>query len=253
MAAKTSLAEIGSRRAHSRAVGSVIRPIVKKRGKFITLEGIDGTGKSTQLRSLVRYLKQNGVPVKVTHEPGGTRIGDRIRRILLSGKTSHLDALAELALFYAARAQHIQEVIRPALAAGEWVVSDRFSDASMAYQGYGRGLGRKTVESFEKVVCGGLKPDLTFVLEVDPHKSLHRARQREARRESTQDRFEAEAMAFHRRVQAGYRAIRRREPHRVKLIDASRSIAQIQEALRRGVAPLLSTPSTRRGARKTKA
>ena len=226
---------------------------MKKRGKFITLEGIDGTGKSTQHRLLVRYLKQNGVPVKVTYEPGGTRIGEGIRRILLSGKTSHLDALAELALFYAARAQHIREVIRPALEAGEWVVSDRFSDASMAYQGYGRRLGRKTVESFEKVVCGGLKPDLTFVLEVDPRKSLRRAREREARLKSTKGRFEAEALAFHRRVQAGYRAIRRREPHRVKLIDASCRIAQTQEALRRGVAGLLGTRSTGRGARKTKA
>ena len=102
-----------------------------KRGKFITLEGIDGTGKSTQLHALVRYLKSRGIPVRVTYEPGGTPVGDRVRRILLSGKSAGLDARAELALFYAARAQHIREVILPALRAGDWVVSDRFSDASM--------------------------------------------------------------------------------------------------------------------------
>lgn len=220
-----------------------------KRGKFITLEGIDGTGKSTQLRALVRYLKSRGVPVRVTYEPGGTPVGDRIRRILLSGASTGLDRRAELALFYAARAQHIREVILPALRAGDWVVSDRFSDASMAYQGYGRRLGRAAVDAFEKVVCGGLKPDLTLVLDLNPRESLRRARRRESRRNSAQARFESEAVAFHRRVRAGYRDIARREPRRVKWIDAARPVAEVQEDLRRAVEKILpgkSRPAVKR-------
>ncbi len=220
-----------------------------KRGKFITLEGIDGTGKSTQLRALVRYLKSRGIPVRVTYEPGGTPVGESVRRILLSGKSAGLDARAELALFYAARAQHIREVILPALRAGDWVVSDRFSDASMAYQGYGRRLGRAPVDAFEKVVCGGLKPDLTLVLDLNPGESLRRARRRESRRNSAQARFESEAVAFHRRVRAGYRDIARREPRRVKWIDAARPEAEVQEDLRRAVGKILPGKSPPAGKR----
>ena len=214
-----------------------------KRGKFITLEGIDGTGKSTQLRALVRYLKSRGIPVRVTYEPGGTPVGESVRRILLSGKW------AELALFYAARAQHIREVILPALRAGDWVVSDRFSDASMAYQGYGRRLGRAAVDAFEKVVCRGLKPDLTLVLDLNPGESLRRARRRESRRNSAQARFESEPVAFHRRVRAGYRDIARREPRRVKWIDAARPEAEVQEDLRRAVGKILPGKSRPAGKR----
>ena len=225
---------------------------MKQRGRFITLEGIDGSGKSTQLPRLVRYLRLRGVKLKVTYEPGGTRVGDRIRRILLSGKTSKLDAMAELALFYAARAQHIHEVIEPALAEGTWVLSDRFSDASMAYQGYGRKLGRAAVDAFERAVCGRLKPDLTLVLLVDPAESLRRARARETRRNFTRGRFEAEATAFHRRVQAGYRAIARREPRRVKLVKAGRGVGEVQEELRRRVDALLRRAGASRRAGKKK-
>ena len=140
--------------------------------------------------------------------------------------------MAELGLFYAARAQHVIEVIEPALAAGQWVLSDRFSDASMAYQGYGRKLGQQMVDVFENTVCRGLKPDLTLVLLVDPTESFKRIHAREVRRNSIRDRFEAETASFHRRVQAGYRAIARREPRRVKLIKANRTISQVQDALR---------------------
>ena len=205
---------------------------MRRRGKFITLEGIDGSGKSTQLPQLVDYLKKHGVRLRVTCEPGGTRVGNQIRHVLLSVKNLEIDPMAELGLFYAARAQHVREVIEPALAAGQWVLSDRFSDASMAYQGYGRKLGQQMVDVFENTVCKGLKPDLTLVLLLGPSESFKRVRTRGVRRNSTRDRFEAETASFHRRVQAGYRAIARREPRRVKLIKASRTISQVQDALR---------------------
>ena len=154
-----------------------------RHGLFITLEGIDGTGKSTQLRLLVQYLKKRGLPVRVTREPGGTKLGERIRKILLDSKTTHLSSLAELALMYAARAQHLEEVIRPALAKGEIVVSDRYNDASLAYQGYGRKLGIETVRAFDRIVSGRTQPDLTILLDLAPRLSLGRAEGRQSRRE----------------------------------------------------------------------
>ncbi len=214
-----------------------------KRGLFITLEGIDGTGKSTQLRRLVRHMNKRGFPVRVTREPGGTKVGEQIRKILLASATTRLAPLAELALMYAARAQHLQEVIRPALQKGEIVVSDRYNDASLAYQGYGRELGVETVRAFDRAICGRTQPDLTIVLDLDPRLSLARAQSRQSRRKSKQGRFESQGVNFHERVRKGYLAIARMEPKRVKVVQADGSLAEIQAEIRKVVDAFL----TRRG------
>ena len=203
-----------------------------QRGFLITLEGIDGTGKSTQIRKLVRYLRTIGQRVRVTREPGGTRTGERIRAILLATKTGNLAPLTELALMYAARAQHLDEVVRPALTRGEIVLSDRYNDASFAYQGFGRELGIKTVRAFDGIICGETQPDLTIVLDLDPDRALGRAQGREARRRSRRGRFEAEGLKFHQRVRAGYLSLARGDPHRVKILRADRSVDQIQKEIR---------------------
>lgn len=216
---------------------------LKRCGTFITLEGIDGTGKSTQFRLLVRHLRARGFPVVATREPGGTRVGEQVRGILLGLRTRKLAPLAELALMYAARAQHLEEVVRPALARGAVVVSDRFNDASFAYQGYGRKLGVGTVRAFDRVVCGGTQPDLTIVLDLNPRLSLQRAQRREVRRNSVRGRFEAAGLSFHQRVRRGYLAIARREPGRVKVVQADRIVAEVQAEIRNLVDALLARQS----------
>ncbi|MBI4166901.1 MAG: dTMP kinase [Acidobacteria bacterium] len=195
---------------------------------FITLEGIDGTGKSTQFRLLVDSLRRRGLTVCATREPGGTETGEKVRGILLASKTRRLAPLAELALIYAARAQHLEQVVRPALARGEIVVSDRYNDSSYAYQGYGRKLGVEAVRAFDRVVCGATQPDLTLLLDLAPRKSLDRAQGRETRRNSRHGRFEAQGLAFHRRVRQGYLEIAKREPRRVQVVRVGRPIAEIQ-------------------------
>ena len=203
-----------------------------KHGQFITLEGIDGTGKSTQLRLLVRYLKKRGLPVRVTREPGGTKLGERIRKILLDSKNTHLSSLAELALMYAARAQHLEEVIRPALAKRQIVISDRYNDASLAYQGYGRKLGVATVRAFDRIVSGRTQPDLTILLDLAPRLSLGRAVGRQSLRNSNQGRFESQGLDFHRRVRRGYMAIARMDPRRVKVVPAGGPVAEVHARIR---------------------
>jgi dTMP kinase len=175
-----------------------------------------------------------------TREPGGTRVGEQVRGILLASRTGKLAPLAELALMYAARAQHLEEVVRPALARGEIVVSDRFNDASFAYQGYGRKLGARTVRAFDRVVCGATQPDLTVVLDLSPRVSLGRAQGREVRRNSVRGRFEAEGLRFHERVRAGYLAIARHEPRRVKVVRADRPVDEVQAEIRSLVDDLLA-------------
>jgi dTMP kinase len=210
------------------------------RGLFITLEGIDGTGKSTQLRLLAQHLKERGLAVRVTREPGGTKVGERIRKILLASTTTRLAPLAELALMYAARAQHLQEVIRPALAKGEIVVSDRYNDASLAYQGYGRELGAETVRAFDRLICARTQPDLTLLLDLAPRLSLQRALTRQSRRKSKQERFELQGMNFHKRVRDAYLAIARKEPRRVKVVQADAPVAEVQAQIRKLVDALLA-------------
>jgi dTMP kinase len=209
-------------------------------GLFITFEGLDGTGKSTQLSRAVRYIRKCGHRVLVTREPGGTRTGERIREILLAARTGKLAPLAELALMYAARAQLLEERIRPALARGEVVMSDRYNTASFAYQGYGRELGTATVRAFDRIICGTTQPDVTIVLDLDPEGAIGRAVGRGTQKRSSLDRIEAQGLAFHKRVRAGYLALARSSPKRIKLVRADQSIESVQEQIRALIDPLLA-------------
>jgi dTMP kinase len=220
---------------------------LKPLGVFITLEGIDGTGKSTHHRLLVNHLRRTGLRVCSTREPGGTSMGERVRRILMDSRTRRLAPLAELALFYAARAQHVEDVVRPALERGEIVVSDRFNDASLAYQGYGRQLGDATVRALDRVICGPTQPDLTLVLDLPVRAALTRAREREKRRKSPRGRFETQGLRFHERVRAGYLAIARKDRQRVKVIRADRPIEKVQTEIQKLVHEFLKNASGTKG------
>jgi dTMP kinase len=196
-----------------------------KRGKFITFEGLDGCGKSTQMERLVKVLQQEGLEVMTTREPGGTAIGDRIRAVVLDSRTRGLAPLAELALMFASRAQQIQENILPALDRGLWVLCDRFTDSSEAYQGAGRGLGSEAVLTLHRVLCGNLQPDLTILMDSDVSASVNRARRRNQQQKGSapqgdENRFETESRAFFTRVHEKYLEIAAREAQRVALIDA---------------------------------
>jgi dTMP kinase len=203
------------------------------RGFFISFEGLDGSGKSTQLRRLKEWLLSNGLAVTATRQPGGTRVGDRIRALLLDSRTENLSSLAELGLMFSDRAQSIAEVIQPALAAGHIVLCDRFTDSSEAYQGGGRQLGSQVVRNLHGALCGGLQPDLTLLLLPDFELSLHRARLRNRRAVaatgSDENRFEKEDSAFYRRVFDKYREIAAREPLRVVAIDSDGSIEEVHQ------------------------
>ena len=195
------------------------------RGKFITFEGLDGSGKSTQVEKLARSLRAHGVSVTITREPGGTSAGEKIRDVLLHSATSGLSPLAEMALMFASRAQHIHEVILPALAEGRVVLCDRFTDSTEAYQGGGRKLGSKPVLQLHEILCGNLQPDLTILLDNEVSFSVERARrrnrkQKNSRAEKDENRFEQENRAFFGRVRGAYLAIAAREPHRVQVINA---------------------------------
>jgi dTMP kinase len=194
------------------------------RGTFITFEGLDGSGKSTQIERLAAKLRARGISVASTREPGGTRSGERIRELLLDTRTSGLTPMAELALMFASRAQHLEEVIVPALEAGKIVLCDRFTDSSEAYQGGGRRLGSEPVLALHRIVCRDLKPDLTILMDSDVSASVDRARRRNQARSqsatSDENRFERENRAFFTRVRAAYLEIARREPERVCVVDA---------------------------------
>jgi len=209
---------------------------MSRRGKFITFEGLDGTGKSTQMRKLAVVLRAAGYKVVETREPGGTATGEKIRRVLLDSTTEGLSPLAEMALMFASRAQHIAEVIQPALDRGQIVLCDRFTDSTEAYQGNGRKLGSEAILKLHRILCGDLQPDLTILLDSDPAKSVGRARRRNQRashgsnhgshKNSTktyhdENRFEQETRAFFARVREGYMTIAKREPQRVIAVDAS--------------------------------
>lgn len=197
----------------------------KARGKFITFEGLDGCGKSTQLKNLATVLRAEGFDVVVTREPGGTAVGERVRGIVLDSATSGLAPMTELALMFASRAQQSDEVILPALEAGKWVLCDRFTDSSEAYQGGGRKLGSAAVLAMHQVVLGNLQPDLTVLMDSDVSASVARARRRNTSRlagEADENRFEQENRAFFTRVHDAYMAILKREPQRVLLVDARR-------------------------------
>src|SRR5215467_1043295 len=187
-----------------------------QRGKFITFEGLDGVGKSTQLENLAAALRSRGLDVITTREPGGTAVGEKLRAVLLSSRTSGLSPLAELAFLFADRVQHIDEQILPALRRGQWVLCDRFTDSSEAYQGGGRQLGSALVLQLHHSLCGDLEPDLTILMLSDPARAVARARRRNAdqskQMEQDENRFEKENRAFHERVLAAYMAIAKRSP-----------------------------------------
>ena len=214
------------------------------RGRFITFEGLDGCGKSTQLAKLAAVLTGQGLSVVMTREPGGTPTGEKIRQLLLDTKTSSLTPMAELALMFAARAQHIAEVIQPALAEGKIVLCDRFTDSTEAYQGGGRKLGSEPVLALHRILCHGLQPDLTILMDSDVAASVERARRRNkadaaknGRGKHDENRFEQESRAFFARVRAAYLAIAARERQRVVLVDArgtaAETHARIVEIVRR--------------------
>ena len=205
------------------------------RGKFITFEGLDGCGKSTQLEKLAIALRERGIDVVTTREPGGTETGERVREVLLSSRTAGLDAHAEMALMFASRAQLIAEVILPALNSGKWVLCDRFTDSTEAYQGGGRQLGSETVLRLHDLVCGGLWPELTILMDSDVGSSVRRARRRNKDTENDENRFEKESQAFFTRVRDGFLQIARREPQRVVLIDARPPIEVVHEEIVRVV------------------
>jgi dTMP kinase len=203
---------------------------MSRRGKFITFEGLDGTGKSTQMRKLAAVLRAAGNKVVETREPGGTATGEKIRRVLLDSATEGLSPFAEMALMFASRAQHIAEVIQPALDRGQIVLCDRFTDSTEAYQGGGRKLGSEVVLALHRELCGDLQPDLTILLDSDPAMSVGRARRRNRRashgnkagkHHADENRFEQQNRAFFGRVREGYLAIAAREPQRVVALDAS--------------------------------
>ena len=222
-----------------------------RRGLFITFEGLDGSGKSTQLEKLARRLRKQGCEVVVTREPGGTETGEKIRKLLLDSATTGLYSMAELALMFASRAQHIKEVIEPAVADGKIVLCDRFTDSTEAYQGGGRKLGSEPVLKMHRIVCAGMQPDLTILMESDVSRSVERARRRNQSRSSqaghhNENRFEQESRGFFTRVKDAYLAIAEREPRRVIKIDARGTIDQthvkIWDAVQRKLK--LSTKST---------
>jgi dTMP kinase len=215
------------------------------RGLFITLEGLDGSGKTTQIKRLAAWLKQRGQEPVLLRQPGGTSTGDRIREILLSSRSRAVAPLAEMALMFADRAQAIAEVIQPALDAGRIVVCDRFSDSTEAYQGGGRELGSAVVLDMHRLVCGALQPDLTLLLLPGFAASLARARRRndrvEAETGASENRFESEQDAFFRRVWEKYREIAAREPHRVVLIEGDLGIDDVHEQIVEAVSERLVT------------
>jgi dTMP kinase len=188
------------------------------RGIFITFEGMDGCGKTTQMRRLARRLRREGRAVLETAEPGGTDIGLQIRNILLDSANHKLSPTAELLLYFAGRAQNVDESILPALSEGTIVLSDRFTDSSLVYQGCGRGLGVETVLALDRIACRGLKPDLTLLIDIDLATSLARAEVRNRRRNRT-DRMEQQGAAFYENVRDAYLALAAKEPERFHLID----------------------------------
>lgn len=196
------------------------------RGRFITVEGTEGVGKSTNIALVKSWLTQNNIPFIATREPGGTPLAESLRELLLANRTEVVDATAELLMVFAARAQHLNTVIQPALAAGQWVLSDRFTDATYAYQGCGRGLSLQTITQLEQLVQGELRPDLTLYLDVDVSVGLERARQR-----GELDRFEQEDIAFFERVRQGYLDRVAANPSAYAVIDAGQDLEGVQRDL----------------------
>ncbi|MDO8827070.1 dTMP kinase [Methylophaga sp.] len=204
-------------------------------GKFISIEGIEGAGKSTQLQFIADYLRSHGIQVVVTREPGGTDLGEEIRQVLLKPTEQAMAEDTELLLMFAARAEHIKQVIEPALKRGDWVLSDRFVDATFAYQGGGRGIDQQRIEELANWTLQGCHTDVTFLFDLPVAVGQTRVEQRQQQK----DRFEQEKQAFFERVRDCYLARAKAEPQRIKLIDASQSIEAIQQQLSQQLEPLV--------------
>jgi dTMP kinase len=200
---------------------------------FITFEGVEGSGKTTQIQRLRSYLTRRGIPCKVTREPGGCPISEKVRKILLNPDHSGMVPLSELFLYEAARAQHVKEVIIPHMKKGGIVLCDRFGDASMAYQGFGRGVDLALIEGLNRHAYQGVKPDITFLLDCPSTMGLKRALDRnKAQGNNKQDRFEREKIKFHRRVRNGYLSLARKDPRRVKVIDTREGEEKVFQKIR---------------------
>jgi len=225
----------------------------KRLSLFITFEGVEGSGKTTQIRRLKRYLTQKGIPCKVSREPGGSPIGEKVRQILLNPDHREMVPLSELLLYEAARSQHVKEVIRPLLKRGMTVLCDRFSDATIAYQGYGRGVDLRLIKKVNHLSTQGIEPDVTFLLDCPSDVGLKRAlRRNRSLRGEKEDRFEREKVQFHHRVRRGYLSIAKKEPHRVKVIDTRQGEEKVFERIRKIVDNLIgskgsSLPAGRQG------
>lgn len=205
-------------------------------GRFITVEGTEGVGKSTNLAFIRQWLEERGHEVLVTREPGGTPLAEDIRTLLLSPRDEPVAPMTELLMIFAARAQHLEQRVKPALARGTWVLCDRFTDSTYAYQGGGRGFDQPMIAQLETLVQGELRPDLTLVLDIDVKEGLSRASQR-----SDPDRFEGETLAFFERVRAVYRGLAEQAPGRYAVVDAGQPLADVQRELADALAPLATS------------
>lgn len=205
-------------------------------GRFITLEGIEGAGKSTVARIVCEWLAARSIPTRLTREPGGTPLAERVRQIVLERGTEQLSPVTETLLMFSARGIHVENLIRPALARGEWVVCDRFTDATRAYQGSGRGVDHSLIDTLAAAVQGGLQADRTLLLDLPPATGLARARLRSG---MAADRFEAETEAFFAKVRAGYLELAQREPQRIQIIDASEDLPGVEAQVTRVLEGLL--------------
>ncbi len=204
-----------------------------KRGKFITLEGGEGVGKSTNLIFLREVFEQRKIPVTVAREPGGTQMAEQLRHLLLDTGKEAIGKKTELLLMFAARAQHIKHVIEPALAKGQWVLCDRFTDSTYAYQGGGRNMKSVNIEWLERFVQGNLRPDLTILLDAPVETGMRRARKR-----IFTDRFESEQISFFERVREAYLVLAAANPDRIKVIRADRPLSDVQDAIIEALIPL---------------
>jgi len=209
--------------------------------RFITFEGIEGSGKTTQIQLLSNRVEELGIDHLLTREPGGTPIGDQIRNLVLDARNKAMTPTCELLLYAAARAQHIEQVIRPAIEAGRLVLCDRFLDATMAYQGYGRGIRHDLIDALHGLETLSLRPDLTFLFDIDARVGLERARGRDTTAATQLTRFEQEGLAFHERVRAGYLEMARQEPGRFVIVDARGSVETVQRRVGEAIDRFLAT------------